>query len=90
MLKYSKCSHNLAVKCLAVADFCNVDVATEISDQDTKLTLELSGEALIFYDNTIFANYRWRNNTDKLCIHLQLFFEVGDYFQIQSLFWLFV
>ena len=45
MLKYSKSSHNLAVKCLAVADFCKVDVTSEISDQDMRLTLELIGMA---------------------------------------------
>ena len=45
MLKYSKSSHNLAVKCLALADFCKVDVTSEISDQDIKLALELSGLA---------------------------------------------
>ena len=42
MLKYSKRSHNLAVNCLALADFCNVDVTTEISSENMKLTLELS------------------------------------------------
>ena len=45
MLKYSKSSNNLAVKCLALADFCKVDVTSEISDQDIKLALELSGLA---------------------------------------------
>ena len=43
MLKYSKSSQNLAVKCLALADFCNVDVTSELCGQSQRLSLLRGG-----------------------------------------------
>jgi len=64
MLKYTKTSHNLAIKCLALADFCNVDVSKELSDQDTKLSLQLDGGTTLEGSGTICSFFVNVNSQD--------------------------
>ena len=45
VLKYSKSSENLAVKCLALAEFCKVEVSRDPSEEAVRLSLQLGGGA---------------------------------------------
>ena len=41
MLRYAKSSENLVAKCLALADFCHVEMSSHLSEQTTRLSLQL-------------------------------------------------